>query len=200
MQSGSHTPASSETDEPRYAAGSIVTARSSEVNRQIVLIGMMGVGKSTVGRMLAAHLGRDFWDNDDALTTTTGRTAAEVQTADGQAALHQLENQLLTEALRTNTPTVFAAASSVVLDPEVLRGSLTVWLRASTEAEERNLLASGQHHRPLPPAPDAYLRRLAAERDPLYAHLADVIVDVGADPETTYDRVLEALAGTQGVT
>jgi shikimate kinase len=177
-----------------------VTDRASEVKRQIVLIGMMGVGKSTVGRMLAAHLGRDFWDNDDALTKTTGRTAAEVQTADGQAALHRLENHLLAEGLRTRTPTVFAAASSVVLHPEILRGSLTVWLRASPEAEERNLAGSGQHHRPLPAAPDAYLRRLAAERDPIYAHLADVIVDVGADPETTYDSVLEALAGTEGVT
>jgi shikimate kinase len=167
-------------------------------DRQLVLIGMMGVGKSTVGRLLAAALGRAFWDNDEALAHETGRTAAEIQDAEGQAALHRLENQLLRDALHTDVPTVFAAASSVVLAPETVGGALPIWLRATAATEERNLAASGQRHRPLPASPAAYLRDLAAAREPLYAQLAEITVDVGSDPRATCARIVEALATLAG--
>jgi shikimate kinase len=183
--------ASSESDEStQYAT---VTTRGGDSDRHIVLIGMMGVGKTTVGRLLADRLGRRFWDNDQALTQSTGKTAAQVQQADGQAALHRLENQLLRSALQTDVPTVFAAAGSVVLEPDLVSGSIAIWLRANTDTEEHNLDLSGQHHRPLPASPDSYLRRLAEERLPMYARMADLTVDVGAGAEATCERILEAL-------
>jgi shikimate kinase len=163
-------------------------------NRQIVLIGMMGVGKTTIGRRLADRLGWEFWDNDEALGEATGRTASEVQQTDGQETLHRLEDRLLRSALASPTPTVLAAAASVVLDPDVVSGALTVWLRASAAREARNVALSGQHHRPLPADAEDLLRRLEAEREPLYTQLADVVVDVAAEPAATCDRVMEALA------
>ena len=103
--------------------------------RHVVLIGMMGSGKTTCGRLLAKRLGWGFWDCDEALMEATGSTAGELQRMRGQAVLHAIEHRLLRNALMTRTDTVFAAAGSAVLKPSVLQGELTVWLRASAVHE-----------------------------------------------------------------
>ncbi len=164
----------------------------SSSHDHIVLIGMMGVGKTTTGRLLAARLGWDFWDNDEALTAATGCTAAEVQRASGADALHETENRLLREALTRTGPTVFAAAASVVLDPEALRDATTVWLRATDALDAERIARSGQHHRPLPADAAGALRRLNDSRRPLYEGVADIIVDVEGGPGATCEKVLEA--------
>jgi shikimate kinase len=158
-----------------------------------VLIGMMGAGKTTVGRLVAARLGWVFWDNDEALVRATGKTAAQLQQEHGRGALHEVEDRLLREALRARTPAVYAAAGSVVLHPESLIDAVTIWLRISAEREELNIARSGQHHRPLPRDPAAILSRLAKDREAEYARLADAVVDVAAEPEVTCERVLAAL-------
>jgi shikimate kinase len=171
----------------------------SEDDRPIVIIGMMGAGKSTIGRLLAQRLGRRFWDNDEALLKATGKTAAELQQAENQPALHRWENRLLRAALQTPTPTVFAAAGSVALDPDLMRDALTIWLRIGPEREAQNLARSGQHHRPLAGDPSATLQRMGAERERMYSNLADISVDVAPGPEATFERVLAALAQQPGL-
>lgn len=161
--------------------------------RHVVLIGMMGVGKTTVGTMLADRLGYEFWDNDVALEQATGKTAAEVQALEGPDGLHWTEARLLDSALRSSTPKVIAAPGSVALIPGPLRDATTVWLRASVHQEAENIARSGQRHRPLPADAEALLRGVAADRAAAYARLADIIVDVGSDPAVTTDRVAEAL-------
>ena len=163
-------------------------------NRQLVLIGMMGSGKTTCGRLLARRLSWGFWDCDEALTESTGSTAAEVQRSRGQAVLHAVEHRLLRSALQTRTDTVFAAAGSAVLRPAVLSGVLTVWLRTSLQQEEQQIAGSGQQHRPLPADPIAVLQQMSADRLPAYERLADITVDVASDPNVTCDRVMQALA------
>jgi shikimate kinase len=162
-------------------------------NRHVVLIGMMGSGKTTCGRLLAKRLGWGFWDCDEALMEATGSTAGELQRTRGQAVLHAIEHRLLRTALLTRTDTVFAAAGSVVLKPSILQRELTVWLRVSTLQEQQNIARSGQHHRPLPEDPIAVLQEMAAARLPAYERLADITVDVAPDPEVTCDRVMQAL-------
>src|SRR5690348_1161941 len=160
-------------------------------NRQVVLIGMMGSGKTTCGRLLARRLSWGFWDCDEALTESTGSTAAEVQRSRGQAVLHAIEHRLLRNALLTRTDTVFAAAGSVVLKPSLLSGTLTVWLRIDVASEEQNIAQSGQEHRPLPEDPIAVLQKMSAARLPAYERLADITVDVASDPNVTCDRVMQ---------
>jgi shikimate kinase len=161
--------------------------------RHIVLIGMMGSGKTTCGRALAGRLGWGFWDNDEALHEATGATAAQLQRKRGQAVLHAIEHRLLRLALKDHADTVFAAAGSVVLRPALLDGELTVWLRITPEQEAQNIAHSGQAHRPLPADAIAVLQRLSEERLPAYERLADITVDVASEPAITCDRVYAAL-------
>jgi shikimate kinase len=161
--------------------------------RHIVLIGMMGSGKTTCGRLLAKRLGWGFWDNDEALQEATASTAAQIQRQRGQAVLHAIEHRLLRAALQSNLDTVFAAAASVVLRPSLLDGELTVWLRISHEQQARHIGHSEQEHRPLPADPIAVLQELSDQRLPAYEQLADIIVDVAGEPAATCERVYEAV-------
>jgi shikimate kinase len=160
----------------------------------LVLIGMMGAGKTTVGRLVAARLGWAFWDNDEALLKATGKSAAQMQTENGQFALHKIEDHLLREALCEQAATVYAAAGSVVVYPETLAGVATIWLRISAARDELNIARSGQHHRPLPADAAATLERLGKAREAQYARLADAVVDAASTPDVTCERVLEALS------
>jgi shikimate kinase len=148
----------------------------------VVLIGMMGSGKTTVGRRLAAELGRPLVDSDAQVEARTGRTVREIFESDGEAAYRVLEREALVDALAEAEPSVVAAAGGVVLDPgnrAVLQEAGTVvWLRARPEVLARRVSA-GRDHRPLlGDDPLAALRRLDAERRPLYEEVADLVVDV----------------------
>lgn len=160
---------------------------------RVVLIGMMGAGKTTVGRLVAARLGWAFWDNDEALLKATGQTAALIEHDLGLAALHQTEARLLREALEAPDPTVYAAPGSVVLEPGALKAVPTIWLRIGAAEEELHLAQSGQHHRPLPRDAGPFLERLREARAGEYARLADAVVDVASAPEITCERVIQAL-------
>ena len=147
-----------------------------------MLIGMMGSGKTTVGRRLAAALGRPLVDSDAQVEARTGRTVREIFESDGEAAYRVLEREALVDALAEAEPSVVAAAGGVVLDPgnrAVLQEAGTVvWLRARPEVLARRVSA-GRDHRPLlGDDPLAALRRLDAERRPLYEEVADLVVDV----------------------
>jgi shikimate kinase len=162
----------------------------------VVLVGMMGSGKSTVGRTLAARLGRPFFDSDAMVEARAGRTVATIFAQQGEAAFRGEETAVLAVALASTEPAVIAAAGGTVLDPDnrrLLAGAgLVVWLRA-----EPAVLAGRVHpgdHRPLlADDPEGSLRRLSAERQPLYAQVADLVVDVDT---ATVTATVDVIAGT----
>jgi shikimate kinase len=148
----------------------------------LVLVGMMGVGKSTVGRMVAAELDRPLFDSDEMIEERTGRTVREIWATDGEAAFRALETDTLLEALSEPEPSVIAAAGGVVLSDrnrEALQGAdaHVVWLMADVEVLVDRVRNGG--HRPLlDDDPEATLRRLHTVRAPLYQEVADAIVSV----------------------
>ena len=148
----------------------------------LVLVGMMGVGKSTVGRIVAAVLDRPLFDSDEMIEERTGRTVREIWATDGEPAFRTLETDTLLEALAEPEPSVIAAAGGVVLSDrnrEALQGAdaHVVWLMADVEVLVDRVRNGG--HRPLlDDDPEATLRRLYAVRAPLYQEVADAIVSV----------------------
>jgi shikimate kinase len=148
----------------------------------LVLIGMMGVGKSTVGRIVAAELDRPLFDSDEMIEERTGRTVREIWETDGEPAFRTLETDTLLEALAEPEPSVIAAAGGVVLterNREALQTSdaHVVWLMADVDVLVDRVRNGG--HRPLlDDDPEATLRRLYAVRAPLYKEVADAIVSV----------------------
>jgi shikimate kinase len=176
----------------------------------VVIVGPMGVGKSTIGREVATRLGRPLRDSDDDLVAARGITGRALAAHHGVEALHRWEADHLLAALADETPAVIAAASSVVDDERVapaLGDAFVVWLRAPVAALVSRALAS-DHRRDLGDDPAATVTALAAERDPRYAAVADLAVDaVDGDPTRIGLAVLEALpvgprpagaAGTSG--
>src|SRR5262249_43933319 len=103
------------------------------LGRHLVLVGMMGSGKTTVGRMVAERLGRRYLDNDDLVRSIAGEEPAAIWPNQGEAALHEFEAAALDRALATPADTVASAAAAVVVEPAsraALESASVVWLRA----------------------------------------------------------------------
>lgn len=157
--------------------------------KHLVLVGMMGAGKSSVGRVLARKLDRPLLDSDELIESRTGRTVREIWVTDGEAAFRELETQTLVDALEDDEPSVVAAAGGVVLS-EANRAALAasdahvVWLLANVELLV-DRVKNGAHRPLLDDDPEAMLRTMYAERESLYQEVADAIVSV--DHRTVHD-------------
>ena len=169
---------------------------ADSARRTVVLVGMMGAGKSAVGRRLATRLGLPFVDADAEIEKAAGCTIADLFANHGEAAFRDGERRVMARLL-AGPPCVLATGGGAFMDAEtraaVAASGISVWLRADVET----LLARTSRHknRPLLNADDprAVLERLAAERAATYA-LADITVDSDERPvEDTTKAVVEAL-------
>jgi shikimate kinase len=155
---------------------------STEGSGHVVLVGMMGVGKSTVGRALARRLGRPFVDSDEQVQARTGQTVAQLFAEHGEAYFRREEARALREALSSAQPSVIAAAGGTVLDPDnraqiAGHAALVVWLRAEPEILAGRV-RQGDHRPLLAEDPLGTLRRLDRDRRPLYAEVSSLTLDV----------------------
>lgn len=162
----------------------------------LYLIGMMGAGKSTLGKQLAATLGYCFFDTDLLIEAATGQSVAEFFAADGEAAFRQLETDTLAE-LAPYTRLVVATGGGIVSQPanwSYLQHGVVIWLDVPLNLLQQRLQNDTQ--RPLLLQPDwpQTLERLLSQRLPLYSQ-ADLRVAVAAgEGETAVcDRILTLL-------
>ena len=173
--------------------------------RHLVLVGMMGSGKSTVGKRCAERLQRPFVDTDEIIESVAAASVAEVFTRDGEAAFRERERRAVADACAAPIPAVIAAGGGAVLDPDnrarMRAAGLVVWLQASPT---RLALRVGDgRSRPLlrqpsrPHETSATLERLAALRRPAYEAAAHEVVDTDAlSISAVVDAVLEKFGAT----
>lgn len=145
---------------------------------RVVLIGMMGSGKSTIGRLLSESTGWPYLDNDELLVKSEGKTARELLDEGGSARLRTAEDAALRLGLRSEPPCIIGVAGGTILSETsraALREQLVVYLRtAPGTLFER---ARGAAHRPWLDAGPEWFETAFAERDPMYESVADLSVD-----------------------
>jgi shikimate kinase len=161
---------------------------------RIILVGMMGAGKTTVGSRLAERLGWAYLDSDAQVTAATGRTVPELFAEQGEAAFRDAESRVLVAALTGDEPVVVSAAGGVVLSPANRRllaeSGIVVWMRADPSVLARRV-GTGAGRPLLDADPPAVLSGLDRQRRELYASVARVTVDVDdLTPAQVVDRVL----------
>lgn len=160
---------------------------SHQLPTHIVLVGLMGTGKSSVGRQLASILSRPFIDTDKKVESRAGKTVREIFEIDGEDSFRALESQVVADVLGSSSPSVIAAAGGVVTqEPNrdvLLRhrnagDCVVVWLRADT-SELLNRVKKGVHRPLLDTDPSGTLTAMARDRTPLYEQVASIAVDTG---------------------
>lgn len=165
---------------------------------RVLLVGMMGSGKSSVGRALAERTGWRFVDNDELVERATGQTARELVADGGEPALRAAESAALREGVRIEPPVIVATAAGTILDPGNRRlmddAGLAVWLRAPISVLVQR--AVGAEHRPwLETDPAGWLASALAEREPLYASITDVEIDTSrVAPADAAELVVDRLS------
>jgi shikimate kinase len=163
---------------------------------RILLVGMMGCGKTTTGELVARRLGWDYRDSDADVEAQTGRTVPEIFESDGEAAFRKAEAEVLASACTGKEPTVIAVAGGAVLNADnrkLIRSSGTVvWLRAEPQRLAERV-GDGAGRPLLEGDKGEILARLLTERAPHYAEVADAVIDVDLlTPDQVADRVLDA--------
>ncbi len=159
--------------------------------RHLVIIGPMGVGKTTTATAVAAALGRPLRDSDADIEDRTGRTGRDIAATDGVTVLHELEADVLLDALRTERPVVVAAAASVV-DRADCRDALRAPFVVTLDVDAPTLvdrIRSGDHRRAVTREEIATLMK---RREPALAAVADLRLDARRSPAELTAAVLDA--------
>lgn len=170
------------------------------LKRTVALVGMMGAGKSSVGRRLAGRLGVPFRDADSEIEKAAGCTIADIFDRYGESAFRDGERKVIRRLLGEASH-VLATGGGALLDAatrtHIADSATSVWLRAPLEIllsrvgrrDTRPLLKNG--------CPREILARLLAEREPVYA-TAQIVINVGEEPHTTaVERIIAALRDKQ---
>jgi shikimate kinase len=168
----------------------------TKLNRTVALVGMMGAGKSSVGRRVAAKLGVDFRDADGEIERAAGCAISEIFERFGESAFREGERKVLARLLG-EPPHVLATGGGAFIDSQtrarLKESAFTIWIKAPLDVlvqrvqrrDVRPLLRSGD--------PRATLERLLEERAPIYAE-ADVTVESDNGPHASaVAQILSAL-------
>jgi len=164
--------------------------------RSLVLVGLMGAGKSSVGRRLAGRLGFDFLDADIEIEKAAGATIPEIFAAHGEAAFRDGERKVIARLLE-QPHIVLATGGGAYMNPEtrarIRERGLSIWLKAELDVlvkrcarrSNRPLLANGDLR--------GTLQRLMQERYPVYAEADIAVISADGPHEAVVEQILQAL-------
>ncbi len=171
----------------------------SEDRRRIALIGLRGGGKSTLGQLLAEHLGVPFIELDREIERRSGANLSEIFDMFGQETFRRAEREALDDVLRRHPHFVIATSGSIVTEPgtlELLLAScFTVWVRAEPEEHMKRVMEQGDM-RPMANNARAMedLVSILKSREPLYAKAEAVLATTGKTPEQNLAELLRVIA------
>jgi 3-dehydroquinate synthase len=167
-------------------------------NNNIFLVGLMGAGKTTIGRMLARRLGMRFADSDHEIEARTGASVPWIFEIEGEASFRRREADMIRE-LSAGSGLVLATGGGAVLNPESRRllaeRGTVVYLRASVNSILQR--TSHDKNRPLLQTADPRrkLEDLTSQREPLYREIADLVIDTGRpNVQSMVQTILDQLA------
>lgn len=162
------------------------------LERHIVVVGMMGAGKSTLGRMLAKHLEVPYVDHDEILEATTGMSGREIASQLGVDRLHALESEVFLECLDRSTPSTISAATSII-DSRACRIALAApivcWLRLPVDAILERIAHDGGKHR----RTGSDIAARFEQRERRFAEVADIETNALHAPEAILQAVVNGL-------
>lgn len=189
------------------AAASIATPDMTDLRtiigaRAIVLVGMMGSGKSSVGRRLATRLGLPFVDADTEIETAAHMSIPEIFAQRGEAEFREGERRVISRVLTTRAPLVLATGGGAFMNAEtrerVKELGISIWLKAEPEILMRRVRRNAKRPLLQTADPEATLRRMLAEREPVYA-LADITILSSDEPhEIVVGETIAALGDYLG--
>lgn len=169
--------------------------------RTVVLVGMMGAGKTTIGRRLAPRLGLRFFDADEEIQRAAGMSVADLFAAHGEASFRAGEAQVIARLL-SGPPHVLATGGGAIMNAETRRliktQAISVWIKADVDTLLKR--ATRRDSRPLLRSGDARetLTRLLDARAPLYAE-ADLVIESAPGPHSrTVNAIVDALRSLLG--
>ena len=174
----------------------LMTTGGFRIDRPILLVGLMGAGKSTVGRRLARRLHSPFADSDEETEKAAGLSIREIFDRHGERRFRALEREAIAR-LVDGPPRVIASGGGAFIDAGtralVLQRCLTIWIDAAIETLTRRL--SGNEDRPLLAAgePAIALARLAEQRRPLYAEAHLTVRGDSDDPDQVVEAIVVAI-------
>ena len=165
-------------------------------SRSVVLVGMMGAGKSSIGRRLAGRMEIPFVDADIEIEKAAGMSIAEIFSAHGEPYFRAGEARVIVRLL-DGGPQVLATGGGAFMNPEtraaIRTKGISVWLRATLEVLNRRIKRRGDRPLLKDSDPVETLRRLIEQRYPVYAE-ADLTVESREVPhETIVDEILAGL-------
>lgn len=170
----------------------VAALRAALGQRSVVLVGMMGSGKSSVGKRLGARLGLPFVDADTEIETAAGMSIPDIFAQRGETEFRDGERRVIARILATRSPLVLATGGGAYMNADtrarIAEFGISVWLKADADVLMRRVRK--RSNRPLlrTADPEGTMRRLLAEREPVYSQ-ADITVISSDDP---HEVVVEA--------